>query len=325
MVDFAKKYNLIEEAKKIKLVIENEINYIAQVSVEETKIHDMWDLVSGYNSKKIKFVSLPIYESVLFDELIIETIERQYQKDYKVFSLCYTLRYLIKKANADKNFRIDTRSRYFLTEHFKKHPEQDENPRLKTFGEIIKLKEQLDHFTVSMSCVLRLSNGANDNIKYPIEELEYYNKNHMLDENLIEFGGHIRFNNFNSFIKLLNNRKVSPMESLISDATSGYDHITNIIGQHLFALLYKNIAGLLVITPPEHLYLQTLENDKITTEYAKIVQHEIGLMYEDPECLRVEDEFNKKPISCNIRRNLFGEIKGLKPCDMCGENCALEE
>jgi hypothetical protein len=48
-------------------------------------------------------------------------------------------------------------------------------------------------------------------------------------------------------------------------------------------------------------------------EHAKIVQHEVGLIYDDKKCLEIEDEFNKKTVSCNIKKNLFREIKDLKP------------
>ena len=140
----------------------------------------------------------------------------------------------------------------------------------------------------------------------------------------MEVGGHIRYNNFHKLADALGGDiKVSIMGPLITDATNKYDHITNIMGQNLFASMYKNVIGLLVISPAEHLHLPTLEDDKVAIEYARICQHEIGLMYNDPECIKIEDEFNKKTISCNIKRNLFGEIKGLRPCDMCGDHCPL--
>lgn len=315
-----------EEADKIELAIENDIDYISQISVEKTRLFDIWKMVSSYKTEKTKFASVPLYESVLLNEPLTETIERQYESGVRQFVLDCTPKYLIEKANLDKDFRINSRGGYFLTEYYKKNPNKTENPSLEILDWIKKFKRNNEDCSFSFACVLRPGNCSDYNIQYLLEELEYYKKNNFLDKDtILEIGGHIKVSNFAKIINTLGNTKVSLMGPLITDTTNKYDHITNIIGQNLFASMYENVVGLLVISPAEHLHLPTLEDDKEAIIHARICQHEIGLMYGDEECLKVEDEFNKKTISCNLKRNLFGDIKGLKPCDMCGDFCPLRK
>lgn len=323
-VGISNRYQTVEEeAQKIELAIENGIEYVSQISIEKSKIHDMWNLVSSYKSEQTQFASVPFYESFLLNEPIMETIERQYSKGVRMFTLEFTPKHLIEKANLDKDFRINSRSGYFLTEYFKKNPDKEENPFIEIIDKIKNFKDSHKDCRFAFNTVLRPGNGANYNIKYILEEIEYYKQNNFLDDVFLEVGGHIRYNNFQKLVDALGDIKVSIMGPLITDATNKYDHITNIMGQNLFASMYKNVIGLLVITPAEHLHLPNLEDDIIALEYARICQHEVGLMYNDPECIKVEDEFNKKTISCNIKKNLFGDINGLRPCDMCGDHCPL--
>lgn len=313
-----------EEADKIELAIENNVDFISQISVYEPKLMEMWKLVSTYKNEKIKFASVPIYESVMLGEPLKDTIERQYQSGVRQFVLDFAPKYLIEKANNDKNFRINSRTGYFLTEYFKKYSNKTENPCIEILDWIKNFKQQHKDVIFVFNTTLRPGNCADYNINYLLEELEYYNKNNFLDnDTILEIGGHIKVNNFQRIINQLGNTKISIMGPLITDTTNRYDHITNIIGQHIFASMYKNVAGLLVISPAEHLHLPTLEDDKEALIYARIVQHEIGLMYGDKSCEEIEDYFNKKTISCNIRKNLFGDITGVKPCDMCGTKCPL--
>lgn len=323
-VGISNKYQTIEEeAKKIELAIDNKIEYVSQISIEKSKIHDMWNLVKNYKCEQTQFASVPIYESFLLDEPVIETIERQYNSGVRMFTINFAPKYLIEEANSDKNFRINSRSGYFLTEYFKKNPDKKENPFIEAIDKIKKFKNEHIDCRFAFNTVLRPGNGANYNIKYILEEIKYYKQNNFLDDVFLEIGGHIRYNNFQKITDELGDIKVSLMGPLITDTTNKYDHITNIMGQHLFASMYENVIGLLIITPAEHLHLPNLEDDKIALEYAKICQHEIGLMYNDPECVKIEDEFNKKTISCNIKKNLFGDINDLRACDMCGNYCPL--
>lgn len=313
-----------EEADKIELAIKNNVEYISQISVYEPKLMEMWNLVSSYKCEKSKFASVPLYESVMLNEPLNETIARQYESGVRQFVLDCTPKCMIEKANKDKNFRINSRGGYFLTEYFKKNPNKVENPCIEILDWIKKFKKDNKDTKFCIAGVLRPGNCADYSLKYLLKELKYYKENDFLDKDtILEVGGHIKVNNFKKIIKLLGNTKVSIMGPIITDATNRYDHITNIMGQHLFASMYKNVAGLLVISPAEHLHLPTLEDDKEALIYARIVQHEIGLMYGDKSCEEVEDFFNKKTISCNIRKNLFGDIVGVKPCDMCGNKCPL--
>lgn len=323
-VGISNRYQTVkEEAQKIELAIENKIEYVSQISIEKSKMNDMWDLVSSYKNEKTQFASVPIYESVLLSEPIMETIERQYSKGSRSFTFEFTPKYLIEKANLDKNFRINSRGGYFLTEYFKKNPNKQENPFVENLEKIKKFMNDHKECKFVNATSLRPGNGSNYGLKYILEEIEYYRKNNFLDFDFLETGGHIRYSNFQKLVDALGDTKISIMGPLITDTTNKYDHITNIMGQNLFASMYKNVVGTLIISPAEHLYLPNLEDDKIAIEYAKICQHEIGLMYNDPECIKIEDEFNKKTISCNIKKNLFGDIKDLRPCDMCGDYCPL--
>ncbi|HSQ98218.1 MAG TPA: phosphomethylpyrimidine synthase ThiC [Rickettsiales bacterium] len=315
-----------EEAEKIELAIENGVEYVSQISVEKTRLLDMWKLVSSYKTEKTKFASVPLYESVLLNEPLVETIERQYNSGVRHFVLDFVPRYLIEQANLDKNFRINSRTGYFLTEYFKKNPNKNENPCIEIIDWVKKFQKQNKDIQFVFNTVLRPGNCANYGIKYLLEEIKYYEKNNFLSKDaILEIGGHIRVNNFKTVINALGDTKISLMGPLITDTTNKYDHITNIIGQNIFASMYKNVVGLLVISPSEHLHLPTLEDDKEAIIHARLCQHQIGLLYEDEECLKVEDEFNKKTIACNIKKNLFGDIKGLKPCDMCGDFCPLRK
>lgn len=315
-----------EEAEKIELAIENGIEYVSQISVEKTRLLDMWKVVSDYKTEKTKFASVPLYESVLLHEPMMETIERQYSCGSRQFVLDFVPRYLVEQANLDKNFRINSRTGYFLTEYFRKNPIKNENPCVEIIDFVRKFQKQNKDVEFVFNTTLRPGNCANYGLKYLLEEIEYYKKNNFLNKDtILEVGGHIRFNNFKSLINILGDTKVSLMGPLTTDSTNKYDHVTNILGQNLFASMYKNVVGLLIISPAEHLHLPTLEDDREAIIHARICQHEIGLMYGDDECLKVEDDFNKKTISCNLKRNLFGDIKGLKPCDMCGNFCPLRK
>jgi thiamine biosynthesis protein ThiC len=97
------------------------------------------------------------------------------------------------------------------------------------------------------------------------------------------------------------------------------------MGQTLMANFCKSIAGLLILTPAEHLHLPNLEEDKEAIIHAKICQHYIGLIYKDKSCLEVEKMFRTKPDSCNNNANLFGQITDLKTCNMCGDFCPLKK
>ena len=311
-----------EEIKKIELGIRYKAEYISHISIEKTALSTMWKAIAAHQNQGSVFASVPLYESVLLNEPLLETIQRQYEYGVRQFVLDCTPRFLIEKANRDPKFHINSRGGYFLTKYYEKNPNKD-NPCLENLTQIKAFRKKHSKVSFALAGVLRPGNCASYSLKYLLDELTFYRKHNLLDKNLLEVGGHIKVKDFAKLIPILGKTPVSLMGPLITDTTNKYDHVTNIIGQQLFALQYPHVKGILGISPAEHLYLPTYTDSEQTLIFARMCQHAIGLLYNDPSCVKLEKEFNAKTTSCNIRKNLFGPIEGIKACDMCGSHCPL--
>lgn len=314
--------SIVEERKKIELGIHYKADYIANISIEKTILPVMWKALAEYQNQGVVFASVPLYESVLLDEPLLETIQRQYDYGVRQFTLDCAPRYIIEKANKDINFRINSRGGYFLNKYYEKYPHKD-NPCLENITNIRLFKTRHPEVQFTLAGVLRPGNCASYSLKYLLEELAFYRNNNLLDKDLLEVGGHIKVNDFSKVISILGKTPISLMGPIITDATNKYDHVTNIVGQQLFASRYAYVKGILGISPAEHLHFPTCADAEQALIFARMCQHAIGLLYNDPNCLETEREFNAKVNSCNIQRNLFGPFAEIQACDMCGPCCPL--
>lgn len=315
-----------EEAEKIELAIKEGVDLISQISIHKDKIDDMWNMISDYKNE-IKFCSVPIYETIMKKKTLLETIEKHYEKGVRCFTLHTTPRFMFENVLKNfKNFCINSRGGMFLVDYFKDNPNK-ENPCISEWNDIQEFLKDKKDCEIFIGEALRPGHTklSDDDVHY--NEVKYFKENGFLDgKNVLECGGHMKYNHFKEYSNLIGEENpVCIMGPLITEATNGYDHITSIAGQLLFASIFKNINTLLILTPAEHLHLPNLQENEEGIRFAKLCQHYIGLLYNDEKTLELEKLFRTRPNSCNNKYNLFGPIENMETCNMCGDFCPLKK
>jgi phosphomethylpyrimidine synthase len=303
-----------DEQEKLKVACEMGVDYCSQITILKESITPMWEMASQYQDKTI-LCSVPLYESILLDEPILETIKRQYSFGVRAFTFHLTSKELLLQQKQFGARAINSRGGLFLQEWYKNH---NNNPHIEHVGEI---QEFFSSHPAEIFIGTSLRPGTTK-IETKLYEQEIINAQTFPYKKVIEAGGHISFNDFNKFQKLFNNNEICLMGPITTDSTNGYDHITASTGAVSFAQGYSHINTLLITTPAEHISIPTVEDNIKGIKTFKIAAHMIDLKYNNEAAISLENTFSGTELSCNNGRNLFGFF-GNKECNMCGDKCPL--
>lgn len=323
---------LYDEVQKAESMIDAGADYLSHISIYEDSIKKVWNELSKIDLKQTILCGVPLYESCLFNEPILDVIKRYYELYHvRCVTLHLTKMSTIKKA-IDQNFKINSRGGIFLVESRK-----DINP---IEGELEKIIDYclLNKIKVHIGTALRP--GSIDICpeinSLVLEDLKtarsYYDKfvNIGLDCE-IECMGHVSFNQLSSYSYYLGSRKICSMGPLVSDAVNGYDEINALFGYHLAMDAGLNIQTCCMLTRSEHIKIPTLDDNLDAIKKFKVYGHLYDITHKTSS---TNDSMNKELSiiskktlqreQCSAHINIFGEMDIPEHCNICGDHCPLE-
>ena len=325
-----------DEIEKAKLAIDNHVDYISNISIYEPLVKTFWNKLSHLDLKSSALCSVPLYESILLDEPILDVVKRHVEEyGVKAFTLHMTSTDLIKRAIADE-FTINSRGGMFLVEMLNKSNKHI-NPNEAEFDKIIQICQE-NNIKMYLGTCLRPGKvdfcpKINDLV---LEDLKtarsFYDvlAQHGI-ESEVECMGHIHPSQLSSYKYYFGDRKICSMGPLVTDSTNGYDDLNALMGWHLAMDIGLNISTVCIITRSEHIKIPTFEDDLDAITKWKTYTYLYELTH-STFCTSAAQSLEMKCISkmsrqrtqCSAHVNIFGEMDIPEHCNVCGSHCPLE-
>lgn len=321
----------MNELEKLKLASKYNIDYVSVISVDKPRIKDLWNAVRENVDENITLCSVPIYESIIFEEDIKDTIKRHASYGVKAMTFHITPTYLIREA--EKNgYIINSRGGQFLREQMEKDKTW-ENPFFENFTELVLFAHECGVNTIFLGTSLR-PGACEKTSKYTIDELkiacDFYDKCNdsiTVIDYQIEAFGHVPVSEFPIYKYILGTRDICAMGPLITDAVNGYDELNAIIGYTLALKEGFNISTECMISRSEHIKMPTVEDVEDECQKWRVAKLVNGLANDWWEAHEEEDPIiakkEKLRTQCSAHVNLFGAMDVQKTCNVCGNRCPL--
>ena len=325
--------NLIkDELEKAECAIDNNVDYLSNISIHIPVIKDFWTELCRLNRKNTCFCSVPLYEACLFEQPIIDVIKRHHE-EYGVKTMTFHMTdvKLIKRA-LDENFRINSRAGYFLSKS-----DFQTNPHVSDLEMLIRYCQK-NKINIHIGTSLRPGKvDASPQINYlTLQELKdtrnFYDMfvNNGI-ETEIECMGHVSIQQLPQYKYFLNDREICSMGPLITDSVNEYDDLNAMFGYHLAAEQGMNIKTICIITRSEHIRIPDLSDDldaikkwQIYTYLYDLTHNTVGTQTAKNKELTVISKRSRQATQCSCHVNIFGEMNVPKHCNVCGDCCPLE-
>ena len=325
------------------------------------------DLSVGKNIKKIRkeilarssipVGTVPIYEaaqqaesknkkfSKMTKDQILEVIQRQAEEGVDFFTIHAGItQEIIKKISGHKKRIIEIVSRggailanWILNNN-------KENPLYEYFDEIIKIAKRFD-ITLSLGDGLRPGSVLDSTDQIQLYELKKLGKlaKYALDngvQTIIEGPGHVPINDIEKNIKLqkkfCHDAPFYVLGPLVTDVSSGYDHISASIGGGLAS--YYGADFLCYVTPSEHLKLPSIEDVKEGLIASRIAAHAGDIAKGVPNQINWDKNISRARKSRDWKKQINLSIDPVKAkqyrlqskpdessvCTMCGDYCSIK-
>lgn len=337
-----------QELRKIQLANKYGVDYVSIISIDKERTKRFWELVHDQfcwepNTISLKpqanftLCSAPLYESVMFNEDIMETIKRHYSYGVRAMTFHTTPVELIN--NAVKNgFIVNSRGGIFSSE-------LDYNPIHTKWAQIVMFCLE-HHIEIFIGTSLRPGACDNELSEYTIKDLEiacehydkiigYYKaagkiKNASEVPAYIETLGHVRAWNLKKYEEILGYRKICAMGPLFTDAVNGFDELNAIIGYtYVKAHTTLNLHVECMLSRKEHIELPNVEDveDEIKKwKVAELVNDVTKRYIEGEENLdekKVLEVKGQQRTQCSAHYNIFGAMDIIPTCNVCGNLCPL--
>jgi phosphomethylpyrimidine synthase len=344
-----------KELEKLKLSIKYGADTVMDLSVGDNIVEIRREIIKYSN---IPVGTVPIYEAAHLAESkrkgltnmthsdMLEVIEKQAEEGVDFFTIHAGItRQIIKrmaKNNKKRIIGIVSRGGAILANWIMRNDK--ENPLYEYFDDILKIANKFD-ITLSLGDGLRPGSvlDATDQIQiYELKKLGQLAQRALRAgvQVIIEGPGHIPIDQIEKNIKL--QKKIcheAPfyvLGPLVTDVSSGYDHITAAIGGGLAS--YYGADFLCYVTPSEHLKLPSLEDVKEgliasriaahAGDIAKGIKNQINWDKNISQARRLRDWNKQIALSIDpIKARRFrseSKPKESKTCTMCGNYCSIK-
>ena len=322
-----------DELKKLALASKYNIDFVSVISIDKERIIPLWEAVKKSEAlKHITLCSAPIYESILLNEDIKDTIKRQASYGVTAMTFHITPVALLKEAEVN-GYVINSRGGQFIREKAEEDPNW-ENPFYKDLSELIRYAYNCGVRQIFFGTSLR-PGACEKASKYTLEELriacEMYDNCNEFPSPCIEYEieafGHVPVSEFPIYHYILGSRQVCAMGPLLTDAVNGYDELNAIIGYTLALKEGFNITTECMLSRSEHIKMPTVEDVEDECQKWRVARLVNGLAndwwdaYEEEEPVIAKKE--KQRTQCSAHINIFGAMDIQETCNVCGDKCPL--
>lgn len=317
-----------DEVKKIDLALKYGIDYLSVISIDKDRVNKLWAEVKKW-SDRITVCSAPIYESVLMNEPIEKTIERQASFGVKAMTMHITPISLLKEAEQN-GYVINSRGGEFLREMTQKDAGY-ENPFYEKFDELVKLAQKCGVEEIFLGTALRP--GACEKLSaWTLKEMQLATKRYdeLTKKSMpcqIEGFGHLPYSEWAEYKNVVGNRRMSAMGPLLTDSVNGFDEINAIIGYTLARNYGFNISTECMLSRKEHIDMPNVEDVEDEIQKWIVAETCVGVVKKDPKALIAEEVVINKKLKqrtqCSAHVNIFGTMNITKTCHLCGAFCPL--
>ena len=307
-----------------------DIDYVSIISVDKDRVIPFWEAVSKEDLGTVKLCSAPIYESVLLNESIFDTIKRQSSYGVKVMTFHITPSRLLREAE-ESGFIINSRGGQFFREMIQKD-ENWENPFYDKMSEVIDFAHKCGVTKIFFGTSLRpgacekASKLTMDELNIACDMYDKYMDCTSLDYEIEAFG-HVPVSEFPIYKEVLGSRPICGMGPLLSDAVNGYDELNAIIGYTIALKEGFNIATECMISRSEHIKMPTVEDVEDECQKWRVAKFLNGIANNYPEARREEEPVLQKKFAqrtqCSAHVNIFGTMDIQETCNVCGTKCPL--
>lgn len=325
-----KEQTIEEEVEKIKNACDLNVEYVSHISIYKDMIIPLWEAIKEYSTKTC-LCGVPLYESVLFNESIIDVIKRYKSYGVKAITLHTTdMKILIDAKNS--GFKINSRGGMFLHELYEKD-NNVQNPILENIDEILEYMKD-NNMKLFIGTSLRAGKCFSDFTyieKELVDAVGLYNyavKKYKLDVEIETFG-HINVSEFDKYYKILENIPLCTMGPLQVDSVNGFDDLNALYGLTRAIDFGFKISTECILTRAEHLHIPDAEDGIDAIKKFNVWRHIIGCEYSNKTELEKQQKVmnikNSQNTQCSAYVNIFGEMNVNKHCNVCGEHCPLEK
>jgi len=321
------------EIMKCEIARKYNVDYVSVISVYKDHIKPLWNSIKHWHENNISdaptLCSVPLYESCIFDEPLMDTFKRHYEYGVRAFTIHVTSRELFERA-LNAGFIINSRGGQFLWDIF---TQGKENPILEHLDEIIDfcrehncelmLGTSLRPGTVEKN--MTLFKAATIQELYDAKKIwEYIVKKGVICQ--VECLGHVHYNELETYKSIFGETPLCVMGPLLTDSVNGFDDINAIIG-YAYASQKLNIATICMLSRKEHISLPDIEDVEDECQKWRVAQHVVGLTQHDPLSIYEESKVLKvkanQRTQCSAHVNIFGKINMPEKCNVCGSMCPL--
>lgn len=336
-----------EELKKIELANKYGADYVSIISIDEERTKWFWELVSNHfswnNSVSVKpqanfkLCSAPLYESVMFNEPIMDTIKRHYSYGVRAMTFHVTPVELINDAVKD-GFIVNSRGGIFSAD-------LKDNPIIENWVEIVTFCIEHD-VEIFIGTSLRPGACEEKLSKWTVKDLElacnFYDRAVNLLRNAgkaknaseapvyLETLGHVRYWNLRDYESICGSRKICAMGPLLTDAVNGFDELNAIIGYTLARkATMLNIQVECMLSRKEHIELPNVEDVEDEIKKWKVAETVIDCTMNGADWpgnqaeKRVLEVKGQQRTQCSAHYNIFGAMNIISTCNVCGNKCPL--
>lgn len=336
-----------EELKKIELANKYSVDYVSIISIDKERTKWFWELVaSSYNwadsnysdlpKPKFKLCSAPLYESIMFNEDIFDTMKRHFSYGVKAMTFHVTSTALIERA-AGSGFIVNSRGGVFTAESSKA------NPITERWNEIVDFCCD-NNIEIFIGTSLRPGVCENNLSEWTLRDLEsavsYYDSAEIRISAkkpwlkiYLETLGHVKGKNLHEYEDICGPRRICAMGPILTDSTNGFDELNSIIGFTLVrATTNLNLQVECMVSRKEHIDLPNLQDvedeiqkwkvAELVTDVTLIGKKPIGKdsLEKEKEVLKVK---SAQRTQCSAHYNLFGAMDIIPTCRVCGNKCPL--
>lgn len=337
-----------QELHKIEIANKHGVDYVSVISVDKERTKWFWEVIkSSFNfqpntislqpTANFTLCSAPLYESVMFNEDIMETIKRHYSYGVRAMTFHVTSTDLIQAA-VKNGFIVNSRGGIFSAD-------LDYNPIITKWAQIVMFCIE-HHVEIFIGTSLRP--GACDETlsEYTIKDLvsacdfydkavNYYKaaekiKNPSEAPVYLETLGHVRYWNLKEYENICQARKICAMGPLLTDSVNGFDELNAIIG---YALVRKattlNIQVECMLSRKEHIELPNVEDVEDEIKKWKVAETVVDCTLNRADLpgnkaeKKVLEVKEKQRTQCSAHYNIFGAMDIIPTCNVCGNLCPL--
>lgn len=317
-----------DELQKLDLAKRYKIDFVSVISIDKDRIIPLWEAIDNLHDGSFILCSAPIYESILLNEDIHDTIKRH--ASYGVTAMTFHITPVQLLIEAEKSgYIINSRGGQFIREMVEKDPTW-ENPFYKDIDELVDFARKNGVNRIFFGTSLRPGACEKAN-EYTIKELkvacDFYDRFNEDPKNYLEYEieafGHVPASEFPIYKYVLGNRQICAMGPLLTDAVNGYDELNAIIGYTLALQAGFNITTECMLSRSEHIKMPTVEDVEDECQKWRVAKLVNGIANDWWEAHEEEDPIiakkSKQRTQCSAHVNLFGTMDIQETCNVCGD------